>query len=167
MNGDWRPCGDYQALNDDNAFSILFGKSVFSSIDLQRPYHHIAVETCDILKTAIITPVRLFELQCMTFGLRNASQSCQRHINGVIQIIEFAFAYMDDILIASTSVEQLIDHLRIVLNRIRQANLAINFDKYSFGKSELTSLRHSVNADGLNPPKRKSIQYQITHSQKS
>ena len=91
----------------------------------------------------------------MTFGLQNSPQTFKRHINAVLQGIEFAFAYMDDILIASMSEEEHIDHLCILLNRIRQTNLPINFDKCIFGKSELSFLGHSVSADGLKPPEEK------------
>jgi len=67
--GDWRPCGDFQALKGYRYpvphlqdFTIaLHGTTIFSHIDLIRAYHQIPVAPEDIPKTAITTSYGLFE----------------------------------------------------------------------------------------------------------
>ncbi|BHF81042.1 hypothetical protein SprV_0702417100 [Sparganum proliferum] len=92
---DWRPCGDYRALNNatipdrypvphlQDAAGALFGKSVFSKIDLVWAFHQIPVAPRDVPKTAVTTPFGLFEFIRMPFGLRNAAQTFQRCVLGV------------------------------------------------------------------------------------
>ena len=64
-----QPC-DNTGLIPSPRYAELHSKSlwldrVFKTIDLLLSYHHIPVETSDILKTVIMTPFRLFDFQHM------------------------------------------------------------------------------------------------------
>lgn len=50
----------------------------------------------------------------MPFGLRNAARTFQRFINRVLPGLQFAFAYIDDVLIASMTEDEHQHHLRLV-----------------------------------------------------
>ena len=86
----------------------------------------------DIPKTAITTPFGLFEFVRMPFGLRNAAQTFQRFIDQVLHGLPFVVAYIDDLLVASSSPDEHYAHLEQLFQRLDQYGIVINADKYMF-----------------------------------
>ena len=87
----------------------------------------------DIPKTAIITPFGLFEFLRMPFGLRNAAQAFQRLMDGMLRDINYAFVYLDDILVASPDEETHAKHLRELFRLLDTNGVSINRKKCVFG----------------------------------
>ena len=65
--------------------------------------------------------------------------------------LEFCYVYIDDILIASSSPEEHLQHLQSVLERLAEHGIVINVAKSLFGVAELDFLGHRVNAMGIHP----------------
>ena len=162
-DGTWRPCGDYRCLNastEDDRYPLphiqdftnhLAGCSIFSKIDLIRGFHQIPMATSSIPKTAVVTPFGLWEFLRMPFGLKNAAQSFQRLMDGVLRDVSFAFVYLDDILVANHSAKEHIQHLQQLFKLLSANGLVINKTKCVFGAKELDFLGHHVSSTGITP----------------
>jgi hypothetical protein len=105
----------------------------------------------DIEKTAVTTPFGLFEFTRLPFGLRNAGNTFQRMMDRVLAGLDFSFVYLDDIVLASHSVEEHLVHLRQLFERLQQFGLVINGEKCIFGQSSVEFLGHQVTARGALP----------------
>lgn len=166
-NGDLRVCGDYRRLNaitKPDRYPVprlkdftyqLHGKQIFSTLDLNRAYQQLPVLEKHIEKTAIITPFGLFEFPRMCPGLKNAGQTFQRFIHEVLHGLDFAYPFVDDIIISSSTEEEHRQHLRTTLQRLNKYGITINPSKCVLGKKEIKFLGHTVSQDGIKPPAEK------------
>ena len=82
----------------------------------------------------------------MPFGLTNAPVSFQKLINDTLReyLNTFVLAYLDDILIFSTDYKQHIQHIQIVLQKLREKDLPVKLTKCEFHKHSIGFLGYIV-----------------------
>ena len=159
----WRMCIDYRGINKvtkADAYPLpnlqetiaLLGKSrFFTKIDLVAGYHQIAMHPDSAEKTAFSVLGRHFEYAKMPFGLRNAPATFQRAINNVLDglIGSTCLVYLDDIVVFAATVEEHLERLQQVLDRLREVNLRANLSKCEFLQEETSYLGHRISSEGI------------------
>ena len=102
-------------------------------------------------KSAFVTPLDKFEFTGCPFGLTQAPAFFQRLINKVNKGLPFAFGYLDDVLIHSPDIEFHLQHMRILFQRLREADLKLKDSKCNYFKTHVQDLRHLVSGKGIKP----------------
>ncbi|XP_019240830.1 PREDICTED: uncharacterized protein LOC109220818 [Nicotiana attenuata] len=136
-------CIDYRQLNKatvknryplpriDDLFDQLQGAHVFSKIDLHSRYHQLKIREPDIPKTAFRTRYDHYEFLVISFGLTNAPAAFMHLMHSVFRpyLDLFVIVFIDDILVYSRSREDHEQHLRTVLQTLREKKLYAKFSK--------------------------------------
>ena len=149
---------DYRALNKvtrkfvwpmpkvEDIFSQLNGAKYFSTLDLRAGYHHIGLTTDSIPKTAFTSPFGKYEL-----------------MTRVLKDLPFAMAYLDDIIIYSSTPEEHLEHIRTVFEKLRDAKLSMKLSKCHFFAKEIQYLGHILGKEGIKPVPAKTEAIKIMH----
>jgi hypothetical protein len=162
-DGSWRLCIDYRQLNKatiknqyplpriDDLFDQMKGATVFSKIDLRSGYHQLRIKEDDVPKTAFKMRFGHYEFTVLPFGLTNAPGVFMSLMNGVFReyLDKFVQVFIDDILIYSRTMEEHDEHLRLVLQCLREHKLYGKLSKCSFYQSRIHYLGHVISGEGI------------------
>ncbi|KAK3517535.1 hypothetical protein QTP70_012614 [Hemibagrus guttatus] len=141
-DGGLRPCINYRGLN---AITVRYpyplplvpavleqlGRArVFTKLDLRSVYNLVHIRKGDEWKTAFHTTRGHYEYCVMPFGLTNAPAVFQAFINKVFRDLlgKGVIAYIDDILVYSTSMEEHVRQFREVLTRLQRHHLYVKLE---------------------------------------
>ena len=99
----------------------------------------------------------LYECVTMPFGLRNGPATFQRLMDTFLAGLKWTICipYIDDILVFSKDFESHLEHLNLVLGRLRAANLTIKAKKCLFGIQRIEYLGYVISDAGIEPNKSK------------
>lgn len=162
-DGTVRYCLDYRDLNAktvkdrwplpsiSDCLDTLQGNAWFSTLDLAAGYWQFLIEEEDIPKTAFLTKFGLFEHVRMAFGLTNAPSFCQRAIELVLRGMTWKeiIAYLDDVLVLGTDVDNHLKRLREVFLRFRRFKLKLKPKKCQLFQVKVPFLGRIVSKDGV------------------
>lgn len=166
-DGTFRMCIDYRALNAktksldeyvlpriDDTLDALSRAKYFCTLDLIQGYHQVELAEDAKEKTAFLAPQcnpTQWEFDFMPFGLVGAPRTFQKMMDRLLKGLEYivALAYLDDIIVFGTTLDECINNVRLVFQRVRDAGLKLKPDKCSFFRPETLYLGHVVSAEGV------------------
>jgi hypothetical protein len=159
-DGSLRLCIDYRGLNEvtrkdayplprvDDTLDELKDANFYTHLDLAFGFRQVRVRDQDVHKTAFQTHDGLLEWVAMPFGLCNAPATFQRMMNDIFRdfLHKFVTVYLDDVCIYSRTLDEHLEHLRLVLQRFKQEGLKLRLKKCFFGLQEMEYLGYTVSA---------------------
>jgi len=95
---------------------------VFSKIDLRSGYNQILVKADDVQKTSFRSRYGHYKYVVMPFGVTNAPTVFMDYMNQIFRpfLNKFVVVFIDDILIYSKTQEEHAEHLKLVLDVLRE-----------------------------------------------
>lgn len=161
----WRFLIDFRELNArtkkdvyplpriDQTIDSLRRAKFITIMDLKSGYFQIPIRKADRHLTAFKYDGGLAEFLFMAQGLCNAPSTFQRLMDKVLAgyKYDFCFAYLDDIVIFSVTFDEHVEHVRKVLERLRQYNLSLSPNKCHFAQHETKFLGHIVGNGAVRP----------------
>lgn len=183
-DGTLRMCVDFRSLNKlvirdnfpmpvmEEQIEMLQGKVFFTQLDLKNAFYHVQVKEECTKYLSFVTPNGQFEFLRMPFGFCNAPSTFMRYINAIFRgLIETGkiIIYMDDLLIATETVEENLSILKEILKIVVDNKLELRIDKCTFLKRKITYLGYEVSAQGIKPSASNVdsvIKYPIPQNQK-
>ena len=135
----------------------LEGFMYATSLDLNMGYYHILLTPNASRLCTIVVPWGKYEYLRLPMGLCNSPDIFQEKMSELMQGLEFARAYLDDLLVISTEkgFDKHLEKLEQVLNRLSEAGLKINAVKSYFGRTNLEYLGYNISRDGIRPSQSK------------
>jgi len=163
-DGTLKMCVDYKTLNKvmvknwypwfriDNLFDRLLKVKVFSKIDLIcSRYYQIRIVERDKEKIVCRTRYSSYEFLMMPFEFTNALATFCTFMNDIFWewLNDFVVIYIYDILVHSNFMEEHVEHLWKVFQRLKENKLYVKFKKCKFKVMEVDSLGHKITQEGL------------------
>jgi hypothetical protein len=135
----------------DEFLDELDNASWFTSLDLRAGFHQIRLKPGEEYKTTFQTHCGQYEFKVMAFGLTGAPGSFQDAMNTTLQpcLRIFVLVFFDDILIYSKTLEDHIQHIRVVFELLQKDQWKVKFSKCKFAQRQISYLGYVISDQGV------------------
>lgn len=150
----------------DDIYSRLTGSTHFSKLDLRSGYHQLMLSEESRYITTFSTHLGLRRYKRLNFGISSASEVFQNAVEHVIDGIDGAMNFSDDIIIFGKTETEHDKTLKQVCMRLQEYGLTLNSSKCEFNKTKIEFYGTIFSKDGITPdPKKINSIINITQPQ--
>ena len=131
--------------------NLFAGAKRYTKLDLIAAYNLLQIKHNDEWKTAFRCCYGHFEYRVIPFGLVNAPAAFQAYMNHALReyMDMFVICYLDDIVVYLLTIEAHTEHVRLVLQKLREYNLYVKISKCIFDAEEIDFLGFKVGQYGI------------------
>ena len=147
----------YRLPTLDDITPHLAKVQVFSTLDAKDGFLQIRLDNESQKLTTFHTPFGRYMWKRLPFGISSAPEEFQRRTLEIIDDLEGVYAKADDLICtgAGETFEEAVENhdknLKSLLERCRERNFKLNWEKFRFRKKEVTYHGHLLTSEGIKP----------------
>ncbi|XP_064595725.1 uncharacterized protein K02A2.6-like [Liolophura sinensis] len=162
-NGKVRICVDLRQLNKaikrerytlptiDDVLHKMANAKYFSRLDASSGFYQIPLDDESSKLTCFMTHLGRYAFRRLPFGISSAPEIFTRIVTELLGDLEGTAVFMDDIFVGGDTRESHDRNLNSVFDRVREAQMTLNKEKFVHCQTEMDILGHRLGAEGISP----------------
>jgi hypothetical protein len=161
-----RMCVDFRLLNklvlpESTPFPLIGdiiaktrGCTWFSSFDVNSAFWSIPLRREDQHKTGFVTQEGHYQWTSLPFGLKSSPAIFQRVMSSIIRkhkLSAFTCSYIDDIIIFSKTFDEHVEHIKLLMQAVKEEGFRLKFLKCKFAQRKIQYLGHVIEENEVRP----------------
>ena len=160
-DGSVRLCGDYSKTvnpvletdqyplpRPEDLMTCLTGGCKFTKLDLSAAYQQMVLDEKSCPYVTVNTPKGLYRYLQLPFGVSSAPAIFQKAMDTIFQGLPQVICYLDDILVTGSTLQEHLQNLAVVLERLSQHGIRLK-KKCCFMQDSVDYLGHHIDAQGV------------------
>ena len=129
----------------------------FGTLDFTSGYHQVPIDPESVDYTSFRTFGGCYKWKRLPFGLKTAPAFFQQQMQIILAPYLYTICeiYIDDVIVYGSTEEEFVENLRLILQKLKDHNIAINPSKCVLGVQEIQYTGHVLNEHGLSFSKEK------------
>jgi len=141
----------YPLPHIDDSLNSIHGSYRFTKLDLAAGYHQIRIATANRQETAFPTKFGLYEWRVLLFGLANTPSQLMHMMNSMLESTKrkFIVIYLDNSMIHSRTLAELVIHVREVLASLTEHGLKAKRAQCAWACQKVDFCSIGIDKDGI------------------
>uniref|UniRef100_A0A1I7XH92 RNA-directed DNA polymerase n=1 Tax=Heterorhabditis bacteriophora TaxID=37862 RepID=A0A1I7XH92_HETBA len=156
-DGSIRLCADFSTGLNDATEPHNHPLPTTEEIDLAEAYLQVEVDEDSKKILTLNTHRGLFRYNRLPFGVKAAPGIFQQIMDSMLTGLSGATAYLDDLIVCGSTIDEYNQRLEDALSRIEEYGLRVKLDKCNFLQTQINYLGFIINQDGRKPDPKKTI----------